>query len=142
MSAAAINDVVAWVLLALAVAITNAESSPLIALWVLLLGLTFLALMFLVVSPITYALAHYKELPPEPVVAMTLVLVLGAAFLTDLIGIHVIFGAFVCGLIVPKDGPFAGTASICPLLNIYKHSSSKRGTHCSVSPKTSSFSWG
>jgi Kef-type K+ transport system membrane component KefB len=117
MSAAAINDVVAWVLLALAVAITNADSSPLVALWVLLLGLAFLAFMFLVVSPITYALAHYRERPPEPAVAMILVLVLGAAFLTDLIGIHVIFGAFICGLIIPKDGPFAG-ASTCPLLNI------------------------
>lgn len=108
MSAAAINDVVAWVLLALAVAITNSRSSPLVALWVLLLGIAFLALMFLVVSPIMYALAHYRELPPEPVVAMTLVLVLGAAFLADLIGIHVIFGAFICGLIIPKDGPFTG----------------------------------
>lgn len=108
MSAAALNDVVAWVLLALSVAITDTGSSPLVAAWVLLLGLAFLVFMFLLVQPVAYALAHYHQPIPEPVIAITLVLVLGAAFLTDAIGIHVIFGAFVCGLIIPKDGPFAG----------------------------------
>lgn len=111
MSAAAINDVVAWVLLALAVTLTNSGSSPLIAVWVLLLGVAFLVFMFLVVSPITHAFAHSREPATESVIAMTLLLVLGAAFLTDLIGIHVIFGAFICGLIIPKEGPFAGDSS-------------------------------
>lgn len=108
MSAAAVNDVVAWILLALAVAITNAGSSPLVALWVLLLGIAFLLFMFLLVRPIAFALTQYEDPIPETVVAVTMVLVLGAAFLTDIIGIHVIFGAFICGLIIPKDGPFAG----------------------------------
>lgn len=112
MSAAAINDVVAWVLLALAVAITNSGSTPLVAVWVLLLGIAFLAFMFLVVSPVMHALAHHSETPTEPVIAVTLLLVLGAAFLTDLIGIHVIFGAFICGLIIPQESPFSG-GSIC-----------------------------
>jgi len=114
MSAAALNDVVAWVLLALAVAITNSGSSPLVAIWVLLLGIAFLAFMFLVVSPIMHALAHHRETPTEPIIAATLLIVLGAAFLTDLIGIHVIFGAFICGLIIPQESPFAGVP-ICSL---------------------------
>jgi Kef-type K+ transport system membrane component KefB len=41
-------------------------------------------------------------------VVVTLLLVLGAAFLTDIIGINVIFGGFVCGLLIPSEGPFAG----------------------------------
>jgi hypothetical protein len=41
-------------------------------------------------------------------VVVTLLLVLGAAFLTDIIGINVIFGGFVCGLLIPNEGPFAG----------------------------------
>lgn len=109
MSAAAVNDVVAWILLALAVAITNAGSSPIVALYVLLLGVAFLLVMFILVRPILHALAHYEDPIPELVVAITLVIVLGSAFVTDIIGIHVIFGAFICGLIVPKDGPFAGS---------------------------------
>lgn len=112
MAAAAINDVVAWVLLALAVAITSSGSDPLVALWVLLLGTVFIVFMLLVISPITYALAHHSEPATESVIAMTLMLVLGAAFITDLIGIHVIFGAFICGLIIPKDGPFTGDSPL------------------------------
>lgn len=109
MSAAALNDVVAWVLLALAVAITNSGSSPLVAVWVLLLGIAFVAFMFLVVSPVMHFLAHHNRNIPtsEPVIAITLLLVLGSAFLTDMIGIHVIFGAFICGLIIPKDTRYA-----------------------------------
>lgn len=109
MSAAALNDVVAWVLLALAVAITNSGSSPLVAVWVLLLGTAFVAFMFLVVSPVMHFLAHHnRDIPTsEPVIAITLLLVLGSAFLTDMIGIHVIFGAFICGLIIPKDTRYA-----------------------------------
>lgn len=48
----------------------------------------------------------------EPVkelyICITLTLVLAAGFATDTIGIHALFGAFVVGLTVPKDGPFAG----------------------------------
>jgi len=108
MSAAALNDVVAWVLLALAVALTNSGSSPLVALWVVLLGIGFVGFMFLVVGPVAFALARHEEPIPESVVVVTLLLVLGAAFLTDIIGINVIFGGFVCGLLIPSEGPFAG----------------------------------
>lgn len=31
-----------------------------------------------------------------------------AGFITDTIGIHALFGAFVVGIVMPKDGPFAG----------------------------------
>jgi len=44
----------------------------------------------------------------ETYVCCTLVGVLVAAFVTYAIGIHAIFGAFVFGLTIPKDGPFAG----------------------------------
>ena len=47
-----------------------------------------------------------NEPMPEWIVAVTLVLVLICGFVTDTIGIHGIFGAFVFGLIIPKDGPF------------------------------------
>jgi Kef-type K+ transport system membrane component KefB len=48
----------------------------------------------------------------EPVEEMyvwaTLAAVLAAGFVTDAIGIHAIFGAFVIGILVPKEGSFAG----------------------------------
>ncbi|KAL2645092.1 hypothetical protein R1flu_012679 [Riccia fluitans] len=107
-SAAAFNDVSAWSLLALAVAVTNSGSSPLIIVWVLLSGLVYLVIMFVFVRPVVYSLVHYKDPIPEIVIAMTFVLMLASSFATDAMGIHVIFGAFIFGLIIPKDGPFAG----------------------------------
>ncbi|CAI0444634.1 unnamed protein product [Linum tenue] len=48
----------------------------------------------------------------EPVdeiyVCATLCCVLAAGFVTDTIGIHALFGAFVVGILVPKEGAFAG----------------------------------
>ncbi|CAA2988382.1 cation H(+) antiporter 18-like, partial [Olea europaea subsp. europaea] len=83
MSAAAVNDVAAWILLALAIALSGTGRSPLVSLWV-----------FLCVD--------------EIYVCATLVAVLAAGFVTDSIGIHALFGAFVLGVLVPKEGPFAG----------------------------------
>jgi Kef-type K+ transport system membrane component KefB len=44
----------------------------------------------------------------EMYVCATLAAVLAAGFVTDAIGIHAMFGAFVIGILVPKEGPFAG----------------------------------
>jgi Kef-type K+ transport system membrane component KefB len=111
MAAAAVNDVVAWILLALAVALSGSrDKSPAIAAWVLLTGLGFVVLMFALVRPLMAAVArHATEHAPVPeiFVAVTLAGVLASGFATDAIGIHSIFGAFVFGLVVPKDGPFA-----------------------------------
>ncbi|KAI5071070.1 hypothetical protein GOP47_0013321 [Adiantum capillus-veneris] len=110
MAAAAVNDVVAWILLALAVALSGTNTSPLIALWVLLCGVGFVVIMFVAVKPMMAKIASQvvdKEPINEMYVAVTLAGVLAAGFVTDAIGIHSIFGGFVFGLIVPKDGPFA-----------------------------------
>ncbi|KDO76396.1 hypothetical protein CISIN_1g0036452mg, partial [Citrus sinensis] len=72
MSAAAVNDVAAWILLALAVALSGSG-----------------------------------EPVEETYVCATLAAVLAAGFITDAIGIHAMFGAFVVGVLVPKEGPFA-----------------------------------
>ncbi|KAG6551009.1 hypothetical protein Mapa_007242 [Marchantia paleacea] len=107
-SAAAMNDVVAWALLALAVAVTNSGSSPLVIVWVLLSGLLYLLIMFGLVRPLVYALANYKDPIPEMVIAITFLLMILSSYATDAMGIHVIFGAFIMGLVIPKNGPFAG----------------------------------
>eukprot|EP01018_Ginkgo_biloba_P021219 Gb_34315 [translate_table: standard] len=111
MAAAAVNDVVAWVLLALAVALSGSDKSPVISVWVLLCGVAFVVFMMVVVKPAMTWIAH-RSPDNEPVnelyVCITLAGVLASGFTTDAIGIHAIFGAFVFGLTIPKDGPFAG----------------------------------
>lgn len=115
MAAAAFNDVAAWILLALAVALAgNGEGgekkSPLVSLWVLLSGVGFVVFMLVVIRPGMKWVAKRGSLENgvvrESFVCLTLAGVMVSGFATDLIGIHSIFGAFVFGLTIPKDGEF------------------------------------
>ncbi|XP_075477076.1 cation/H(+) antiporter 18-like [Primulina tabacum] len=111
MSAAAVNDVAAWILLALAIALSGTGHSIIVALWVFLSGCGFV-LLCIFVGPHLFKWIVRRCPEGEPVdeiyVCSTLAAVLAAGFVTDTIGIHALFGAFVLGVIVPKEGPFAG----------------------------------
>ncbi|XP_050228563.1 cation/H(+) antiporter 18-like [Mercurialis annua] len=111
MSAAAVNDVVAWILLALAIALSGSNQSPITSLWVLLCGCGFVISTTFIVPPIFKLITrrcHEGEPVEETYVCATLAAVLVAGLITDAIGIHAMFGAFVIGVLVPKEGPFAG----------------------------------
>ncbi|KAM0883027.1 hypothetical protein ACQ4PT_031904 [Festuca glaucescens] len=120
MSAAAVNDVAAWILLALGVALSG-EGSPIISLWVLLTGVGFVIAIIVLLRPLLAWMVN-RSPDGEPVkevyICATLALVLAASFTTDAIGIHALFGAFMVGIVVPKEGPFAGVLieKISPLI--------------------------
>ncbi|KAJ9706077.1 hypothetical protein PVL29_001580 [Vitis rotundifolia] len=109
MSAAAVNDVAAWILLALAIALSGTGRYPIIVLWVFLCGFGFVLCCSLI-APRIFRWKAQRCPVGEPVdemyVCATLAAVLAAGFVTDAIGIHALFGAFVMGIFVPK-GPFA-----------------------------------
>ncbi|XP_014519969.1 cation/H(+) antiporter 18 isoform X1 [Vigna radiata var. radiata] len=110
MSAAAINDIAAWILLALAVALSGHERSPLVSLWVFLAGCGFVICAIIIVPPIFKWVSqrcHEGEPVEEVYICATLAAVLAAGLVTDAIGIHAMFGAFVVGVLLPNDGPFA-----------------------------------
>ncbi|XP_022985362.1 cation/H(+) antiporter 18-like [Cucurbita maxima] len=111
MSAAAVNDVAAWILLALAIALSGSDKSPLTAVWVLLSGCGFVIAAIVILSPV-FKWMTKQCFQGEPVreiyICATLAIVLAAGFATDFIGIHAMFGAFVVGVLVPKDGPLVG----------------------------------
>ncbi|XVF55307.1 hypothetical protein PTKIN_Ptkin06aG0026700 [Pterospermum kingtungense] len=115
MAAAAFNDVAAWILLALAIALAGNGSgqhkSPLISIWVLLSGVAFVAFMLLLIRPAMKWVAHRctpeRDVVDEAYICLTLAGVMVSGFMTDLIGIHAIFGAFIFGLTIPKEGEFA-----------------------------------
>lgn len=111
MSAAAVNDIAAWILLALAVALSGTGRSPLVSLWVFLCGFAFVLFCFFTLPPIFGWISRHcsnGEPVSELYICAILSSVLAAGFITDLIGIHALFGAFVVGVFVPKDGPLAG----------------------------------
>ncbi|VDB90100.1 unnamed protein product [Peniophora sp. CBMAI 1063] len=104
------NDVVGWVLLALAVALVNA-STGLNALYVLLTGVGFvLFLIFPVKWGYAYVARRWGGLdrgePTTLMMTSTLIMVIFSAFFTDIIGIHPIFGGFLAGLVIPKTNGF------------------------------------
>ncbi|KAJ0962345.1 hypothetical protein J5N97_030173 [Dioscorea zingiberensis] len=114
MVVAAFNDVAAWILLALAIAISgggNEHKSPLVSLLVLASGIAFVAVEMLLVKPAMAWVAKRAEgrgNESEIWISLTLAGVLASGLVTDFIGIHSIFGAFVFGLTVPKEGEFVG----------------------------------
>ncbi|TVU36600.1 hypothetical protein EJB05_18539 [Eragrostis curvula] len=107
MSAAIVNDMCAWILLALAIAISEVDSTALSSLWVLLSGVLFVLFCFYAVRPGMWWLI--RRIPEgEGVSDMQVSLILTGVMLagvcTDAIGIHSVFGAFVYGLVIPS-GP-------------------------------------
>lgn len=116
MAAAAFNDVAAWILLALAVALAGngeggEQKSPLVSIWVLLSGVGFVAFMMILIRPamkwVAGRCSPENDTVDEAYICLTLAGVMVSGFMTDLIGIHSIFGAFVFGLTIPKGGEFA-----------------------------------
>ncbi|KAJ4336152.1 hypothetical protein N0V87_005588 [Didymella glomerata] len=110
LSAGVGNDVVGWILLALCVALVNAGTG-LAALWVLLTCVGYMLFLVYAVRPVfVWVLRRSGALqngPSQSTVAMTLIIALGSAFFTGIIGVHPIFGAFMAGLICPHEGGFA-----------------------------------
>ncbi|KAH6798442.1 cation/H+ exchanger 20 [Perilla frutescens var. frutescens] len=108
MAAAAINDIVAWVLLALAVAVASGgKDASLIPIWILLSALGFVAFMLVVIRPAMTLLIRkcsLNSVGEGPHIIIILAGVMLAGFTTDMIGIHAILGAFVLGMTIPKSG--------------------------------------
>jgi len=103
MAAAAINDVIGWLILAFALSIASA-SAPLRALYTVLETLGFVVGMVFLVRPLLMYSSKYidTETVSQPVVVATFLMLFFSAWATEAIGIHALFGAFVMGAIFPK----------------------------------------
>lgn len=100
---AAADDVLAWCMLAFVVALVTA-SGPGAFLAVLGWSLVYVAGMLLVVRPLLAKVARRVPESAGPYVAVVVAAgVFGSAYLTSQIGIHAIFGAFLFGMIMPRD---------------------------------------
>lgn len=104
---AAVDDVTAWSLLALVVAIVRANGLGAAAGTLLLTG-AFAVLMVRFVGPLfSRALAGRRDASPSrTTIAAVLALVLASALATEVIGVHALFGAFLAGVVMPKETRF------------------------------------
>jgi Kef-type K+ transport system membrane component KefB len=104
LACAAINDAIAWCLLAFVVSVTQA--TPAAAIRTALLTALYITVMVTTGRTVAaMAVARLDRSPRigEQSVALVLVAVLLSAVATEFIGIHAIFGAFLLGSIIPHD---------------------------------------
>ncbi|POX37965.1 cation/H(+) antiporter [Streptomyces sp. Ru73] len=105
MACAAVDDVTAWCLLALVVALVSA-GSPLAAVVTAALAAVFVLVMFRVVRPLLVRWAARLGRAGDGTVLVGLFSGLSlSALATDLIGVHALFGAFLFGVITPRGTP-------------------------------------
>jgi Kef-type K+ transport system membrane component KefB len=106
---AAVDDVTAWCLLAVIIAVVRSKLNQL-ALWQMLAGLaSYLSIMIFVLRPVVRSLAarHKGAKMTDKTIAALLVCMLASCWATEWLGIHALFGAFFAGVMMPKDNGFA-----------------------------------
>jgi Kef-type K+ transport system membrane component KefB len=110
LTCAAVDDVTAWCILALVIAVAQA-SSVVASFLTIMFALIFICVMLLIVKP---QLARVLTAPPyehsRGFVAGVLVSLLFCALITETIGIHALFGAFLAGVVIPP------VPEVCSLL--------------------------
>ncbi|RNF83843.1 cation:proton antiporter [Montanilutibacter psychrotolerans] len=106
LSSAAIADVFAWIVLAVVVALAGADAGA-VGFLKTVLGLVALsALVFGVLRPLYGSLLarHAPDGRPSPMLlAAILAGMLACAALTEWLGLHAVFGAFLFGACLPRD---------------------------------------
>jgi Kef-type K+ transport system membrane component KefB len=106
---AATDDVTAWTILAFVVAIAKAASLVycLVTIGLVLLFVSFM--LFWIRPRISQRLSQNRienHTPSKGVMGAVLVFVFASALVTDVIGIHALFGAFLAGVVMPPHGEF------------------------------------
>ena len=104
-ASAANDDVTAWCLLAIVIALAKAGTFV-SALYTIELTLIYLVFMFLVMRPFlrkigeTYA---YSEVINKTFVGFIFLILVLSSAITEIIGIHALFGAFIAGVVMPTN---------------------------------------
>lgn len=113
LGAAAIDDIVAWCILALVVSIIRA-SDKLSALYTVLCTIGLITFLFVIARPVLIKLYQKGFLTNQNGIshsAMVLIylFMFTCAWMTEWFGIHAIFGGFAVGLIIPRQANIART---------------------------------
>ena len=106
---AAVDDITAWSLLAVVVAIAKAQGLASSG-FVVLMSAAFVAFMWYVVGPAVRRIIgrSASDKPSKNVLAFVLLLLIGSALTTERIGIHALFGAFLIGVVMPQGARLPG----------------------------------
>lgn len=103
LAAGASNDVVAWIMLAVVIAVNKGDAKY--AIFAIGGGTLYAILVFLAGKPVLKRLGAAAVRDGKlstPIFLTTLVCVFFSAWFTDLIGVYAVFGAFLAGAAMPK----------------------------------------
>src|SRR5574344_1455311 len=107
-ASAANDDVTAWCLLAVVIAIAKAGSVA-GALFSILAAILYIVTMFAIVRPFLKKIGEIyanQEVINKTFVAFILLVLVLSACITEIIGIHALFGAFLAGVVMPQNTGF------------------------------------
>ncbi|MBL0736606.1 cation:proton antiporter [Flavobacterium sp. GN10] len=105
---AAADDITAWCILAVVIAIVKAGSLA-SSLYVIGMAILYVIIMLKIVRPFLKRVGDLnatRESLNKPVVAIFFITLLISAYASELIGIHALFGAFLAGAIMPENNKF------------------------------------
>jgi Kef-type K+ transport system membrane component KefB len=105
---AAADDITAWCLLAVVIAIVKAGAFE-SALYVIGLSILYVLIMLFIVKPFLKKVGDLyskSENLSKPVVAIFFLTLILSSYATNIIGIHALFGAFMTGVIMPDISKF------------------------------------
>jgi Kef-type K+ transport system membrane component KefB len=105
---AAADDITAWCLLAVVIAIVKAGTFD-SAMYVIALAFLYVLVMLFIVKPFLKKVGDLyakSENLSKPVVAIFFLTLILSSYATNIIGIHALFGAFMTGVIMPDISKF------------------------------------
>jgi Kef-type K+ transport system membrane component KefB len=108
LACAASEDVTAWCLLAVVISIAQA-GSILSALINIAFSLLYMVFMYSAVRPFLRMVGdvyHNKEVINKALVAFIFLLLVASCYVTELLGLHALFGAFFAGVVMPSNLKF------------------------------------
>ncbi len=108
LTCAAADDLTAWCILAAVIALVKSGSSFSV-LYTIGLAIIYVLVMLKLVRPFLERLStvyNDKEKKRTPIIALLFVILIVSSYITSVIGIHSLFGAFMAGVIMPSSFSF------------------------------------
>lgn len=105
LTTAAVDDITAWCILALVIAVVKA-GTLLNAAFTIFMVILYVLFMLKLLQPLLSRLGRLyitRESPNKTFIAFIFAILLFSSFLTEVIGIHALFGAFLAGVIIPNE---------------------------------------
>ena len=108
LSTAALGDIVAWLMLAAIMAVSQGGSFT-SALYNMLFLALYLAVIFGILRPLFGLLGRrvrHREVLSKSLMGLIFILLMASAYFTEIMSMHALFGAFMLGLVMPENLDF------------------------------------